>query len=661
MRTFAELLTVYMERTGIGDAEFARRIPVSRPTLIRWKEGLTARPRYREDVARCAELLRLTVEETDELLLAAGFSPNAAPAPAESALPADAPAEPDAAADDAPAAAAPAAPAAEPDSAPAASAATAHRAAPRRRRLWIAVVVSFLLVATVAAVAAALVLRPEDDAVHPIAAPGESLIVVAPFVNYTAGGQGFNVVGRLRATMDGEFREAGLAAVRTVEWPSEIGGEAAAEEASRRSGAALVIWGEYDSGRVIAWFTVPGSRSAPRAQQIVDIASSPAELPTTINIGLTDEVRHVALLTLGQIYLEQREFDRAKTILVRALDPPPSAAAALANLRFLLGRAYMGGELADFDEAIWLFTQVLATQPQSVEALNSRALAFLDRGRAGDGQRAVADLLRALSIRPERAATSLNLAVAYLERGEEGDVDRALVSLGEALSAQPDYAGALVNRAGAYITRGAPGDLDRAFDDLDRALEIQPDFASAYLNRGNAHLARGSAGDLERAIAELDRAIELSPDLPAARFNRGLIHSELGNQNASLADLRRAQELKPRLPEYNTALCLQLALTGDPQEAVQFCERAMVVEPEGFASDATGLANALLGRPEQAIADFERFLAWVDASPRDGCRSRYAPTRSSWTAALSSGADPFDAATLHELRPRPTLPGAAPC
>ena len=85
MRTFAELLTAYMERTGIGDAEFARRIPVSRPTLIRWKEGQTARPRYREDVARCAELLRLTVDETDELLLAAGFSPNAAPAPAESA------------------------------------------------------------------------------------------------------------------------------------------------------------------------------------------------------------------------------------------------------------------------------------------------------------------------------------------------------------------------------------------------------------------------------------------------------------------------------------------------------------------------------------------------------------------------------------------------
>ena len=82
LRTFAELLTAYMDRTGIGDAELARRIPVSRPTLVRWKEGVTARPRYRDDVLRCAELLRLSSEERDEFLLAAGFSP-------ETAVPAD--------------------------------------------------------------------------------------------------------------------------------------------------------------------------------------------------------------------------------------------------------------------------------------------------------------------------------------------------------------------------------------------------------------------------------------------------------------------------------------------------------------------------------------------------------------------------------------------
>ena len=623
-----------MDRTGIGDAELARRIPVSRPTLLRWKEGVTTRPRYREDIVRCAEILRLTVEEAAELLLATGFSPETAPTPTETPEPVRAHADP----------------------APLPDGPTQGLF---RRRFWITGVAAPLVV--VAAIAAVVALRARDDTVYPAAVGDESLIVMAPFVNYTAGGQGFNVVGRLRSAIDAEIREAGLKSVRTVEWPREIDGEPAAEDAGRRSGAALVIWGEYDSGRVIARFTVPRSRPTLHAQQIVDIASSSAELPATINIGLTEEVRHVALLTLGQLYLEQDEFDRAKTVLVHALDPPPSEPAVLANLRFLLGRAYMGGDLADYDEAVWLFTQVLGVQPNSVEALNSRALAYLARARPGDADLAVGDLVRATTISPERAASSLNLAVAYLERGAGGDVDRALSSLNEALAVDPEYASAYVNRAGAYVARGGPGDVDRALDDIEKALDIEPDLASAYLNRGNAFLARGEPGDPELAIAELSRAIELSPDSPEAHFNRGLVHSELEDWSASLTDLRRARDLDPRRLTYNSTLCLQLAVAGDPEEALPYCDQAVAADPGGLSRDGRGLANALLGRHAQAIADFEAFLAWVDMSPKDGCRSRYGASRAAWVEALKAGEAPFDPAALSDLRPRPTVSIAAPC
>ena len=79
MPTFSELLTAHIDRVGISDADLARRIGISRLTLIRWKEGVTARPRYREDVLRCAEILRLTPEERDELLASAEFQPRAFP------------------------------------------------------------------------------------------------------------------------------------------------------------------------------------------------------------------------------------------------------------------------------------------------------------------------------------------------------------------------------------------------------------------------------------------------------------------------------------------------------------------------------------------------------------------------------------------------------
>ena len=227
-------------------------------------------------------------------------------------------------------------------------------------------------------------------------------------------------------------------------------------------------------------------------------------------------MRHVALVTLGQLYLERRSSTQRSRFWARALDPPPSEAAALANLRFLLGRAYLDGDLADFDEAIWLFTQVLAVEPRSVEALNSRGLAYLQRGRPGDAVLGIADLERALDIEPERAATMLNLAVAYLGRGARGDVDRAIISLSEALDMQPDYASAYVNRASAYVTRGGPGDLERAFEDLEEALDIEPVLPSTHLMLGNAYVARRQDGDLQLAIADIAET-ELSRSLSRSR------------------------------------------------------------------------------------------------------------------------------------------------
>ncbi len=638
-----------MDRTGIGDAELARRIPVSRPTLIRWREGVTTRPRYREDVLRCAELLRLTPSETDEFLQAAGFSPETAPAQSSSPSPPSSPLTGEEASR-------------VPSPVKGEGQDGGERVArqPRnRRRAIVAATVLALIVVAAAAVAIAMALRDTTD--YPAALEDESLIVIAPFVNYTGGQQGYNVLGRLKHEIDSEVSAAGLSGVRAVEWPEQIASESNAEAAGRRSDAVIVIWGEYDSGRVMARFTTPRVRSTQLDRQVVDIASSPSEMPATINADLTEQVRYVALLTLGQLYLEQGEHDLAKTVLIHASDSNPTDPAALANLRYLLGRSYLGGRLADFDEAVWLFTQVLAVRPRSVEALNSRALAYLERGRAGDVDRAIDDLAQAATIDSDHAATYVNLAAAHVERGTDADLDRAIAELTEALEIRPGYVSAYVNRAGAFVARDNPGDLERAFEDLDEALDGDPDSAPAHVARGNTHLARRGEGDLEIALADYSRAIELDPDSPTAYFNRGLVHSEFENWAASLSDLRWAQALSPHNVTFNRVLCWQMAVSGSSQEALPVCERAVALDSTSQSREARGVAYALTGRTEKAIADLEAFLEWVDASPKDSCRDLYRQSRSGWIEELRSGNDPFDPATLRELRIRPVSPGAAPC
>ncbi len=75
MRPFAELLTEYMDRINIGNAELAGSIGVRRQTIFRWRQGIVKKPRHRDVVLQCAQALGLTREERDALLKAAGFPP----------------------------------------------------------------------------------------------------------------------------------------------------------------------------------------------------------------------------------------------------------------------------------------------------------------------------------------------------------------------------------------------------------------------------------------------------------------------------------------------------------------------------------------------------------------------------------------------------------
>ena len=116
----------------------------------------------------------------------------------------------------------------------------------------------------------------------------------------------------------------------------------------------------------------------------------------------------MTLVTTGRVYLDQGEYDRAKAVLVRAsLTHRPGTPDALADIRLLLGMAYLGGESFDFDESIVMFSFVLDEEPRSVEALNGRAVAYMRRGRDGDIDRALPDLIRAESIRPDHARNVL--------------------------------------------------------------------------------------------------------------------------------------------------------------------------------------------------------------------------------------------------------------
>jgi tetratricopeptide (TPR) repeat protein/DNA-binding XRE family transcriptional regulator len=552
MRTFADLLTEYAARTGVSDAELARAVGVQRQTIFRWKEGLVARPRSPEDVQRLAAKLRLTPQERDELLLAAGFPP-VAPSIGSPLL---------------------AAPAPQPGAAEAAAeepAGPVHSNRGRGRSVpWFALGGALLAILLLAA--GVWVWR---RASYPRAQPGETLIIIGQFANYTGGAQGYNVAGRLREALERELAAGRLASVRAATWPGVIVDAQAAEAAALAAGAALAIWGEYDSGRVVAHLTVPGALAAAEPAPLEKQVRSPADLVTTINGELPEEVRFVALLTIGQMYANRKDFARARAVLLQASTRPPTAPSALASLQFLLGYSHQMGQPPDLDQAISAYSAALTAQSDLVAASNNRAI--------------------------------------------------------------------------AYLRRGQPGDAGRAVADLDTVIAAMPDDSMAFLNRGAAYLQLGGLHSASRAVADLDRAIALAPDAAPAYFNRGLAYVRLNQSQRWQADLQRALALEPGHAGALSGLCWAYALDEAPADALPYCERAIALDPAGPARDSRGIVLAQLGRYQDAQADLEAYLAGLPAGTIPSGSDREARYRA-WLAALAAGANPFDAATLAELR-----------
>lgn len=74
MSSFEELLREFLQRSPMRYESLTEQIGVERQTLYRWRIG-KALPNKREHVVKLAEALHLTIRQTDDLLIAAHFSP----------------------------------------------------------------------------------------------------------------------------------------------------------------------------------------------------------------------------------------------------------------------------------------------------------------------------------------------------------------------------------------------------------------------------------------------------------------------------------------------------------------------------------------------------------------------------------------------------------
>jgi hypothetical protein len=154
--------------------------------------------------------------------------------------------------------------------------------------------------------------------------------------------------------------------------------------------------------------------------------------------------------------------------------------------------------------------------------------------------------------------------------------------------------------------------------------------------------------EYEMALVIYSEMLRHGPD-PLLYSLRADTYHQLGDFESAIADYLAAYDLGTRDAGVMNNLCWNLAITGQPELALPYCEEAVAADPQAAYRDSRGVCYGQLGMSDQAIADFQ---AVVDdlAGATSSHLQAIAALRQTWLTALQEGDNPFTPQVLAELR-----------
>ena len=371
----------------------------------------------------------------------------------------------------------------------------------------------------------------------------------------------------------------------------------------------------------------------------------------------------MALLTLSQLYLQQDEYDLAKTVLIQALAEPAVGSGRPGKSAVPVGPGLSGwqvrrsgrGDLAFHPGAVGAAAVVRNLQ-QSRPGLSRTwptRRCWPGNRRFDQGVQSGPASVRSVFKTGPRRMRSAVIPETWTERSGTWNGQSTPGLRGPAfLQTVPPFTwnGAMM----ATLTGPSKTWIGRW-----RSILIWQRLGSTEVTRGWRGATTGMS---TRAVADFTKAIELAADSAAGYYNRALVRSESQEWELSNADLLAAQERDPRNPAINGTVCWQLASAASPRRSLAILQPGF---GKGTGRPGAGQSRACVCRDGQDLTRPSRISVcfWTGSRLRPSQRvlPTTRPSRESWIRALQSGDDPFDDEALRELRLRPVSPGGAPC
>ena len=161
-----------------------------------------------------------------------------------------------------------------------------------------------------------------------------------------------------------------------------------------------------------------------------------------------------------------------------------------------------------FDEAASIYQQILAVDPNNVDAWHLLGVVACQAGKADDAVRCID---RALQLWPDHHDAHINRGLALKELGR---LEEAATSCRRGVELNPTIAQSHYNLGSIYQQQGK---LDDAASCFRRALSLQPDHAEALNNLG---LALREQGQFDEAASCFRQALALNPTSVESHMNQ---------------------------------------------------------------------------------------------------------------------------------------------
>lgn len=217
----------------------------------------------------------------------------------------------------------------------------------------------------------------------------------------------------------------------------------------------------------------------------------------------------------------------------------------------LLDSAVQNFQNRNYTAAEKSFDEILARQPQSVQALVGRGSCLLAKKSF---EKALADFTAAAKLDPQSVEARIGCGSAHAEMQQWKE---AGLAYDEALKLDARSADAHVGRGGVHLSEG---DVEKALADYDQALRLQPRGAAAFVGRAAVRIKRR---DPAMAIADYNEALRLDPENVAALQGRGFAYFLQKQFSRARSDFSEAVRCDPENPDALNRLAWLLAVCSE--------------------------------------------------------------------------------------------------